>query len=409
MLQRVVRQLRENNINADITIATSISQKDGVTSQLGNSVNVVTEPSRRHTFPAVCLAAEYLSKVKNCQGDETIIVMPCDPFTEDGYFEKIRLMAHEIDSKNFDLMLMGIRPVYPSSKYGYIVPGKLTEKEGDRVFPVKKFIEKPNVSTAENLIEDGALWNSGVFAFKLDFILKLAEKYVCYQDYEEILKNYNNYPHTSFDYEVTEKTSSLGAILFSGRWKDLGTWNTLTDEISCQTYGNVLTDNNSENTHIFNELDIPLMCIGTSDLVIAASPDGILVTEKSKSEDIKKYAAQLQHRPMYEERRWGIYRVIDHTEAADGHCSLTKRLTLNPGASISYQRHKFREEVWTFVDGEGEIVIGEERKPVKRGMTVIIPAGTMHALRAITPLTFIEVQSGTQLVEEDIERFNYKW
>lgn len=151
------------------------------------------------------------------------------------------------------------------------------------------------------------------------------------------------------------------------------------------------------------------MCIGTKDLIIAASPDGILVSEKSCSEDIKKFADRLKRRPMYEERRWGTYKVIDYVDYPDGFSALTKHLTLNPGASISYQNHACRDEVWTFIDGEGEIVLDGKRQPVHRGMTVQIPKGVRHALRASTSLSFIEVQSGSNLVESDIQRFPLDW
>lgn len=412
MLQRVTRQIKNSDLNASITIATGIAQKDAVSSQLGADVDIVTEPSRRHTFPAICLACEYLAKVKGCQAGETVVVMPCDPFTGDDYFTSISRMARAVEQDEADLLLMGITPTYPSAKYGYILSdygNNSGTTETDRVVKVDKFIEKPSSSEAEKLIAGGALWNAGVFAFRLGFMTGLAEKYVTGNSFEEIAASFSNYPFTSFDYEVAEKTKSMAMVPYSGNWKDLGTWNTLTDEISWHTYGNVIADDSNRDTHIFNELDMPLLCIGTSGLVIAASPDGILITDKSRSEDIKNFATQLKHRPMYEERRWGVYRVIDHTEAPDGHCSLTKRLTLNPGASISYQRHACRDEVWTFVDGEGEIVLDEQRKPVRRGDTIVIPAGTMHALRATTPLTFIEVQSGTKLIEEDIERFSYEW
>lgn len=409
MLQRLVRQLRASGINAEITVATSASQRDAVAGQL-KDVNILTEPSRRHTFPAIALASEYLAKVKNCPANETVVVLPCDPFTVSGYFEAIRRMVKGIENNAADLILMGIAPTYPSSKYGYILPSPPSDLSVETgVSHVERFVEKPSVNEAEKLIGEGAVWNAGVFAFRLGFLSNLTSKYINYNSFEEVVEHYELLPHTSFDYEVLEKTENMGMVPFCGRWKDLGTWNTLTDEISCRTYGKVITDGTGENTHIFNELDLPLVCIGTKDLVIAASPDGILVTEKAKSEDIKKFGNQVHHRPMFEERRWGIYRVIDQTKAADGHCSLTKRLTLNPGASISYQRHAHREEVWTFVDGEGEIVIGDKRQPARRGMTFIIPAGTMHALRAITPLTFIEVQTGTPLIEEDIERFPYEW
>lgn len=405
MVQRVVRQMCEADLNADLTVATSQSQYDSVIAQLGNGVNVVTEPCRRDTFPAICLACEYLAKEKGCTEDEVVVVMPCDPYTEAGYFRAIAEMAKAVERNAAELMVMGIAPTYPSAKYGYVVP----DGEVDGVMRVSRFTEKPDVGTAEFLISQGAFWNGGVFAFRLGHLLKISEKYVDYPSFSEVKDHYADFPKISFDYEVAEKCQSIGMIPYAGSWKDLGTWNTLTDELATKTYGNVTVDGSGTNTHVFNELDLPLMCIGTNDLVIAASPDGILISEKSKTENIKEYAAKLKSRPMFEERRWGVYRVIDHTESSDGYCSLTKRLTLNPGASISYQRHKHRTEVWTFIDGEGEIVLGTDRKHIGRGDTVIIPAMTMHTLRATTSLTFIEVQTGSQLVEEDIERFDFDW
>ena len=406
MIQRVVRQIDQSELNAEITVATSISQRDAVLSQLGDRVNIVTEPSRRHTFPAICLACEYLSKVKHCEPDETIVVMPCDPFTGMEYYQAIQSMVEGISKEKFDIILMGVSPTYPSSKYGYILSEPFQD---NRIERVEVFKEKPSVVEAEKLIQKGALWNAGVFAFKLGLMLGISDTFMKYDAYAEYLENYDLYPQTSFDYEVAEKSSSMGVVTFKGEWKDLGTWNTITDELDITQYGNVITDNSGENTHIFNELNIPLLCIGTNNLIIAASHDGIIVSEKSKSENVKTFAGQLKQRPMYEERRWGTYKVIDFVEFPDKFYALTKQLTLNPGSSISYQRHSCRDEVWTFIDGEGEIVLDGVRKPVKRGDVINIPKGQLHALRAITSLTFIEVQYGSNLVEEDIERFPFNW
>lgn len=406
MVQRVVRQIQEAGLDAPVTIATSISQQDSIISQLGKEVNLVTEPCRRDTFPAICLASEFLSKVKSCQDDEVVVVMPCDPFTDSGYFRTIERMSKCVENNVADLVLMGIKPTYPSAKYGYVVPN---EEISDGVLRVQRFTEKPTVEKAKELISEGALWNGGVFAFRLGYLLDIANRYVSGESFDEIRDKYSEFPKISFDYEVAEKAKSVAVVPFSGEWRDLGTWNTLTDELKHSEYGNVTTDGTGNNTHIINELDIPLMCIGTKDLIVAASPDGILVSEKSKSEEIKAFADKLKRRPMYEERRWGEYRVIDFVEFPDGFSALTKRLRLNPGCSISYQEHSCRDEVWTFIDGEGEIILNDERKKVERGMTVIIPKGMRHALRATTSLTFIEVQSGSNLVESDIVRYPLEW
>lgn len=406
MVQRVVRQITESGLNASITIATSVTQQESIISQLGNNVNIVTEPSRRDTFPAICLACEYLSKIRNCANDEVVVVMPCDAFTEAGYFKIIGVMAKCVEQGIAELILMGITPTYPSSKYGYIVPG---EPLNNCALSVKRFTEKPSEKYAVELISDGALWNGGVFAFKLGYITSLARGYYKSNSFAEVREHYSDFPKISFDYEVAEKALSVGVIPFTGKWKDLGTWNTLTDELMDHNYGNVTVDGTGENTHIINELDIPILCMGTSNLVIAASPDGILISEKDRSESIKDYADKLKRRPMYEERRWGTYKVIDFVEYPDGFCALTKHLTLNPGASISYQEHTYRDEIWTFIDGEGVIILDGVKKQVRRGMTISIPKGLKHAVRATTPLSFIEVQSGINLVESDIIRHAMEW
>lgn len=407
MVQRVVRQLRESGICDSITVATSQSQHDVIINQLGEDIPVVTEPERRDTFPAIALACSYLAYGQKCDTDEVMVVMPCDPYTEVGYFRAIRRMADAVDNGAAELVLMGIKPTYPSSKYGYVVPD--TDAQDKDIFRVSRFTEKPDAATAEKFIAEGAFWNGGVFAFQLGYMMEIVARYMKAGTFTEIRSRYREFPKISFDYEVAEKARSVAIVPFAGEWKDLGTWNTLTDELSEHTIGNVVMDNESENTHVINELELPIMCIGACNLVIAASNDGILISDKSKSENIKAYADRLQRRPMFEERRWGEYKVMDSIEFPDGFKSLTKRLKIKAGKGISYQVHRHRDEVWTFVDGKGELVLDGIRSVVGRGDIVTIKKGVRHAVRAVLDLTFIEVQSGDLLVEEDIERFAWDW
>lgn len=237
----------------------------------------------------------------------------------------------------------------------------------------------------------------------------IVARYIKADTFAEIRSRYGEFLKISFDYEVAEKAQSVAVIPFAGEWKDLGTWNTLIDELSGHTIGNVVMDDESENTHVINELELPIMCIGAQNLVIAASNDGILISDKSKSENIKTYANRLQRRPMFEERRWGEYKVIDTAEFSDGYKSLTKQLKIKSGKCISYQLHRHRDEVWMFIDGEGELILDGILSVIGRGDTVTIRKGVRHAVRAISDLTFIEVQSGDLLVEEDIERFDWEW
>ena len=408
MVQRVVRQVREANLTDDITLATNASQLDIIINQLGDSVSVVTEPERRDTFPAIALASGYLKLKKGCPDDEVVVIMPCDPFTEAGYFETIGRMVRCVEADVAELVLMGITPTYPSEKYGYVVP--VTDHlmaEGSMA--VSKFTEKPNVERARELLGMGALWNGGVFAFRLGYMMEIAQRYVKADSFEEMRSRYSEFPKISFDYEVAEKADSVAVLPYSGQWKDLGTWNTLTDELHHHIIGNAVMGPRCTNTHVINELQYPIYVDGMEDTVIAASPDGIIVCRKKYTEDIKKAVDHLTPRPMYEERRWGSYRVIDDTTYADGRHSLTKSLTINAGKNISYQVHRHRSEAWTIVEGEGIFVLDGVERKVGPGETVVIPVNHYHALKALTTLTFIEVQTGNPLVEEDIERSEWKW
>ena len=408
MVQRVVRQVREAHLTDDITLATNASQLDIIINQLGDSVSVVTEPERRDTFPAIALASGYLKLKKGCPDDEVVVIMPCDPFTEAGYFETIGRMVRCVEADVAELVLMGITPTYPSEKYGYVVP--VTDNlmaEGSMA--VSKFTEKPNVERAKELLGMGALWNGGGFAFRLGYMMEIAQRYVKADSFEEMRSRYSEFPKISFDYEVAEKADSVAVLPYSGQWKDLGTWNTLTDELHHHIIGNAVMGPRCTNTHVINELQYPIYVDGMEDTVIAASPDGIIVCRKKYTEDIKKAVDHLTPRPMYEERRWGSYRVIDDTTYADGRHSLTKSLTINAGKNISYQVHRHRSEAWTIVEGEGIFVLDGVERKVGPGETVVIPVNHYHALKALTTLTFIEVQTGNPLVEEDIERSEWKW
>ena len=408
MVQRVVRQVREAHLTDDITLATNASQLDIIINQLGDSVSVVTEPERRDTFPAIALASGYLKLKKGCPDDEVVVIMPCDPFTEAGYFETIGRMVRCVEADVAELVLMGITPTYPSEKYGYVVP--VTDNlmaEGSMA--VSKFTEKPNVERAKELLGMGALWNGGVFAFRLGYMMEIAQRYVKADSFEEMRSRYSEFPKISFDYEVAEKADSVAVLPYSGQWKDLGTWNTLTDELHHHIIGNAVMGPRCTNTHVINELQYPIYVDGMEDTVIAASPDGIIVCRKKYTEDIKKAVDHLTPRPMYEERRWGSYRVIDDTTYADGRHSLTKSLTINAGKNISYQVHRHRSEAWTIVEGEGIFVLDGVERKVGPGETVVIPVNHYHALKALTTLTFVEVQTGNPLVEEDIERSQWNW
>ncbi|MCQ2144517.1 MAG: cupin domain-containing protein [Bacteroidales bacterium] len=408
MIQRVVRQAREADLSEDITIASDKSCLDIITNQLGDSVTAVAEPERRKTFPAAALAASYLKLEKGCTDDEIVVLMPCDPYTDTGYFETVKKMVETVDAGAADIVLMGIPPASPSEEFGYVKPAADNGTQGYRL--VESFIEKPDRQLAKELIKIGAYWNGGVFAFRLGYLLEIVGRYLPVEgSIETIRSRYSELPKISFDCEVVEKAKSVAVVPFEGEWKDLGDWATLCGKIRKNTIGNAVMGPHCENTHVINELQNPIYVDGLKDIVVAACPDGILVCSKEHSGEIKNSVTNLTPRPMYEERRWGTYRVLDDSYYADGRHALTKTITLKPGRNISYQIHHHRSETWTFVEGKGIFVLDGTEIYVQAGETVVIPVEHWHAIKALTELTFIEVQSGNPLIEEDIERTTWEW
>ena len=409
MVQRVWGQLGQSGLADRAVIATSKSQIDMIQSQLGTEVPVIIEPVRRDTFPAIALAAAYLHSVEKASSEEVVGVLPVDPFVEDRFFRRVLDLEEALRASGAELALIGVQPTYPSAKYGYIVPEAEASAEGRSYVKVSHFREKPSEEAAAGLIEQHALWNCGVFAFRLGHLIGLLEAKGLPTEYDALLKQYGLLPKISFDYEVVEKTNHIVALPYDGDWKDLGTWNTLTEEMASPLIGKGVISDDSANTHLINELDIPVAVLGLSNVVVAASPDGILVTEKEASPRVKELVDAFQARPMFEERRWGWYRVLDHTKFDGGNEVLTKRIGVSAGKNLSYQLHHHRSEVWTVISGEGLFVQDDVIRTVHAGDVLQIPVGSKHGIKALTDLEFIEVQAGTDLVEEDIVRIFMTW
>ncbi|WP_394556925.1 sugar phosphate nucleotidyltransferase [Priestia aryabhattai] len=407
MVQRVWTQISNVGLADSTVIATGKSQEDMIKSQLDNQAGLIIEPCRRDTFPAIALAASYVYSVQKADLDEVVAILPVDPYVDDQFFTRVQDLEEVVQNSDAQLALIGVTPTYPSSKYGYIVP--TAEKSSGEYRRVSRFTEKPSEEQAASLIEDGALWNCGVFAFKLGYVISILEEKGISTDYEELLKQYETLPKISFDYEVVERTKDIVVLPYDGYWKDLGTWNTLTEEMATSQIGKGVISADSENVHLINELDIPVTVLGGSNLIVAASPDGILVSDKEASPRIKELVGEFENRPMYEERRWGWYRVLDYTKLEEGKEVLTKRIGIVEGKNLSYQLHDHRDEVWTIIKGEGEFVLNDKVRPIKTGDVIQIQAGDKHAVKAITDLEIIEVQTGSQLIEEDIVRLFMSW
>ena len=395
MVQRVYRQIKEVDGTAEVTIATSKSQVSSIINQLGENVGISIEPCRRDTFPAIALAAAYLKDVKKIGEDEPVVVCPVDPYVENDYFKAIAQLGELAKKSEANLVLMGIEPTYPSEKYGYIIPeGK------ENVSCVSMFKEKPTAEAAREYISKGALWNGGVFAFKLGYVLKRAHELIDFADYDDLFSKYGTLNKISFDYAVVEHEDLIEVMRFSGMWKDIGTWNTLAEAMGSNAVGEALFDEKCDNVHVINELDIPIICMGLKDAIVSASPDGILVSDKEQSSYIKPLVSSLEQKIMFAEKSWGSFRVLDMEEE-----SVTIKVTLQPGHKMNYHSHERRDEIWNVISGEGRTIVDGMEQHVKAGDVVTMAAGCRHTIIADTQLQVIEVQLGKEISVDDKHKF----
>lgn len=395
MVQRVFRQIRKVDRDAKITIATSKTQVSALHNQLGEGVGISVEPCRRDTFPAIALASAYLHDMQGVSRGEAVVVCPVDPYVEDDYFAALNRLGELAQSGEASLVLMGIQPTYPSEKYGYIIPADQGE-----VSRVATFKEKPDEATARDYIARGALWNGGVFAYKLGYLLDKAHELIDFADYEDLYEKYDTLEKISFDYAVAEKEPSIQVMRFAGQWKDLGTWNTLTEAMEGPSIGEAVMNDSCENVHVINELDVPVLCMGLKDLVVSASSEGILVSDKEQSSYIKPYVDQIHQQVMFADKSWGSFQVLDIEEE-----SMTVKVTLNPGHSMNYHSHERRDEVWTVIAGAGRTIVDGMEQPVKAGDVITMQAGCRHTIIADTELKVIEVQLGREISVHDKHKY----
>lgn len=398
MVQRVYRQIKTADPDAEVTVATSKSQVSALHNQLGEDVNISVEPLRRDTFPAIALAVAYLHDRKNVDQDEAVVVCPVDPYVDERYFQCIKELYEMAKKGEKNLVLMGIEPTYPSEKYGYIKPVLIQDG-----FNGYSFTEKPSAEKAMEYIQQGALWNAGVFAFRLRYVLDKAKELLGTSDYSELFSHYAELEKISFDYAVVEAEKSIEVVRYSGMWKDLGTWNTLTEAMEGNSIGDVRMSDDCSNVHVINEMGVPILVMGMKDVVVSASPEGILVSDKEQSSFIKPFVDAIDQQIMFAEKSWGSYRVLDVEEEA-----LTVKVTLNPGHRMNYHSHSHRDEIWIVTAGTGETIVNESVKRVKTGDSVLMAAGSRHTIIAGNEgLQLIEVQLGKEISVSD--KTKYSW
>lgn len=403
MIQRVWEQLKEAGLEKNTIITASAGQVEIIRSQLGD-VNIAVEPDRRDTFPAIALSCAYLKSKLGANANDYVCILPVDPYTERSYFESVKQLETILDKSDADIALMGAIPRSPSSKFGYIIP----EMGHAEYKKVKRFKEKPSYKEAEILIQQGALWNCGVFCLKISRVLDSIKKYKVSQEYDGLYKEYDLLPRISFDYEVLEKGKNLIVTAFDGYWKDLGSWSSLTNQMTTVDVGRCIVDKTCKNTHVVNELEIPVVTIGTEDLIVVASFDGILVSDKNKSARVKDILKDVRMQSMYEERRWGTLKTLDLSESEEGF-TLLRKILIFAEMSSSYHYHNERDEAITILKGRGEMIIDGVKISLIQGTSIAIPRGKKHAIKAYCDLEYMEIHIGKKIGDEDINRITFNW
>lgn len=390
MVQRVYAQLQTIGGWDSITVVAGEAQKDQLHLQLGDDVNIVIEPERRDTFPAIVLACTYLYDKLKISAKENIAVIPVDPFVDTAYFRCVQECAEIIGDKMNALALLGVKPTTPSEKYGYIIP----KNPEQRISDVLQFKEKPTRTQAVQMIEQGALWNCGVFVLKLGYVLNILQtKYNTHEYvFDTIRCNFSQLNKTSFDYEVVEHAKEIQVVEYQGSWTDLGTWETLTEQMAENIMGDTRIDPLCKNTHVINEQNVPVIAMGLKDIVVVASQDGILVAEKGETYRLKDFLHDYDQRPMYEDKLWGNYRVLDQSTYQNNCETIIKKVLLTVGQRINPIHHPFERKVLTCLHGTGIFTLNEKERSFSTGDTVEISSSDTYDLLASEDLEFIETR-----------------
>ncbi|WP_166265070.1 mannose-1-phosphate guanylyltransferase/mannose-6-phosphate isomerase [Marinobacter caseinilyticus] len=386
------------------------------------TAGIILEPVGRNTAPAIALAA--LAAAEETPS-ELLLVMPSDHVLKDlAAFRKAVALGAQVAEAG-KLVTFGIIPDSPHTGYGYIRAGQDHEGYSD----VAAFVEKPDQATAESYLNEGGyFWNSGMFLFRADRYLEELQKHqpemlkACQQAYSEKQADldfvrvgreaFQACPDDSIDYAVMEKTQDAVVVPLDAGWSDVGSWSALWeiqphDEHDNVCRGDVITEDVT-GSYIHSEGRL-IAALGVSDHVIVETDDVVLVADRARVQDVKKLVAQVKAQNRQEHRfhkkvhrPWGTYEGI-----AMGARFQVKRITVNPGATLSLQKHHHRAEHWVVVKGTATVIRGEEQILLTEDQSTYIPLGIKHRLAnpGVIPLELIEVQTGSYLGEDDIVRF----
>lgn len=410
LFQKSVKRALLYSKSEEIYIVTNKGHKylvEDQLNQIGIEGNILLEPCGKNTLPAITYA---VSEIQKREQTTTILVLPSDQLVEDDDNYKTAIHIAEGLTKEH-LVAFGIVPTSPHTGYGYILPGEPLKKG----YKIEKFVEKPNIQTAGKYLQDGYLWNSGMYCFSADIFMD--ELHTCAPEIAEaftlsIPEAYKNTPKISIDYGLMEKTKKPAVVPLKSKWSDVGSFDALYAIQDKDNQGNVvkgeyLTPDGQDNLIISDRL---VATIGLSDIAVIDNPDVLLICPKNQSQRVGEITTLLKiagdkradlHTTVH--RPWGQYTIL-----LKGPTYLIKRLTIHPGSRLSLQYHHHRSEHWIVVSGMAEVTNDNHTFFVRRGESTFIPAGSKHRLSntGLIPLEVIEVQNGELLTEDDIVRIN---
>ncbi|SEG77202.1 mannose-1-phosphate guanylyltransferase/mannose-6-phosphate isomerase [Marinobacterium lutimaris] len=429
LFQQTVMRLDLPNIEAPIVVCNQ-SHRFIVTEQLKqigrDAQQVLLEPFGRNTAPAVALAA---MRLLNAGRDELLLVLPADHVIKNQQAFAAALEQAQAAAEKGDLVLFGVPAVSPETGYGYIRTS-VSEVAAAGPRPVEQFVEKPDLDTARQYVEEGCYyWNSGMFLLRCSRYLDELKQYspdiydtcalalsTSHEDGEFLRIDgevFEYCPDDSIDYAVMEKTATATVVPLDAGWSDVGSWSSLWEEQDKDESGNVLRGDvqqlgcHGSYAHATDKL---LTLIGLDDVVAVETKDAVLIAHKDRVQDIKAVVNGLasagreevnSHRQVF--RPWGSYDSVD-----SGSRFQVKRITVKPGASLSLQKHHHRAEHWIVVSGTAHVTCDDQTMILTENQSTYIPVAAVHRLAnpGKIMLEIIEVQSGSYLGEDDIERYD---
>jgi mannose-1-phosphate guanylyltransferase len=395
MLQKVWEQLRRRGLHRSAVIATAAGQRETILAQLGDDIDLVLEPEKRDTFPAVLLAVAYLNSHRNLQSDEPVLVMPVDSMADDSFYETVFRLPEALERSQANLALLGVKPDYPSEKYGYMIPDE-APGTWEKPIAVRRFHEKPTKQEAVELLKRGGLWNGGVFCFRAAYLLDHLKRLELPLTYEELLLGFSRIAVQSFDYAIVENEDNMAAIVYDGAWKDLGTWCSLTEAMRSPMLGNGVMTEDCRDVHVVNVTDMPVIAMGLTDVVVAVSREGILVSGKKSSSRLKDALRLMQSGQPRDIPAEGIWsKTLDRECLEDGTTVTTRKIRLEKGSSLFHSEagSVVRAVAWTILHGACTLRKNGAAIPLQTGATVVLERDDAGEVLALEPLDLIEVST----------------